>query len=61
MTKGPDALAVFLRKLSKAAEVLTEEDIADVLAGKKRLVISAAPAGKPGRALRMRHGEPQST
>lgn len=51
MTKKPTAFPALLKHLAKAAERLTDDEIADVVAGRRRLVLtteeasSSRPAG----------------
>lgn len=53
MTKKPSPLSALLKHLAKAAERLTDDEIADVVAGRRRLVLSteeAAPSRPAGAA-----------
>ena len=47
MTKRPTSFSALLKHLAKAAEHLTDEEIADVVAGRRRLILtSEAVAGR---------------
>ena len=53
MTKKPSSLSALLKHLAKAADRLTDDEIADVAAGRRRLILSteeAAPNRPAGAA-----------
>ncbi len=52
MTKKPTSLSTLLKHLAKAAEHLTDNEITDVVAGRRRLVLSTedTESSRPDRA-----------
>jgi hypothetical protein len=50
MSKDTSPVAVFLRSLYRAAERLSDEEVADVAAGRKRLEVHTVGAGNTGEA-----------
>ena len=44
MSKNPNSLPILLRHLAKAAERLTDKEIEDVVAGRRRLIVTTEAA-----------------
>jgi hypothetical protein len=51
MTNRPTSFSALLKHLAKAADCLTEDEIADVVAGRRRLVLSTEEAAPSRTAL----------
>lgn len=51
MTKMPSSLPALLKHLAKAAERLTDDEIADVVAGRRRLILSTEEAAPSRRVV----------